>query len=233
MRSCIAILPLLCACSSFDLVGTSTDTGTYHDTGSISDTAAGVDSATPTVMAPAWFALDGTLQITAGAPVATGSTLRVTFHAAEDAPAPTTADTASTSADTAAVPTLPCTLTPTITAIAPEDAPNPAVSLGWWSLTLTANDDPTCPWILPPDLHLGIGVLDPALQAAMDLAGLQVDGSDLDGLYVQYGAQPLWVFGVAGTDEQFANTTAPPDAPPLPDGLYTLQGLHLLPYVDD
>jgi hypothetical protein len=222
MRACIAILPLLCACYSANLDQHQSDSGTQNDTGTTSDTAGGNDTAMAPAAEPTWFVLDGTLEIAGGVPVPAGSTLDLTYRLEDGAQA---------SSDTAAAAALPCTRTPTITAITAEDAPDPAVSLGWWSFTLTANEEASCPWALPTGLHLGIGDLDPALHAAMDLAGLQVDGSQLDGLYVQYGDNPLWVFGVAGTSAQYAGTAAsPPTAPPLPDGLYTLQGLHLLRY---
>jgi hypothetical protein len=66
----------------------------------------------------------------------------------------------------------------------------------------------------------------------MDVNGLDTDASTLYGLYIQYGAEdaPIWVFGVAGTAENFSGIDEPAAAAPLPDGSYDIETLYLLPW---
>ena len=49
------------------------------------------------------------------------------------------------------------------------------------------------------------------------------------GAYLRVATDEVWLFGVAGTAEQFAGTGTIADSAPLPDGTYTLRSLYLLP----
>jgi hypothetical protein len=211
----------------------SADTDVTEDTGDTADTA-GSDSGDDTAFVPvepSWIRVDGTLSIVGGVPDPTGTTVSIEYRLDPAAVPSAPEDTSDT--DFSGGATVPCIRTPAVTAIVAETAPDAAITFGWWALTLDTAPDPDCGWALPSALHLGIGDLDPQLYAAMDLAGLSTPDSTLYGLYARLGAEtePVWVYGVAGTVGQYAGTDAAATSPPLPDGTYTLQALHLMPYV--
>lgn len=102
---------------------------------------------------------------------------------------------------------------------------NPDMSVplfGLWSLSL---DVSPCGDFGPDTLEIGIGAWDAELTPAAESENLV--GEQLYGLYL--GTAPTVVFGATGTSEQFAGVTPPVDAAPLPDGVYQLRTLYLLP----
>jgi hypothetical protein len=104
----------------------------------------------------------------------------------------------------------------------------------WWQIELSEPID-TCEWALdfgtaPTRYALGIGQIDSKLYPAMQANGYDPEAVSLNALYVQLdGSDTVYVFGVAGTDAQFAGTEVASDVAPLPDGTYNLDTLHLLP----
>lgn len=172
------------------------------------DTAV-ADTDTAPTLEPDHFSLDGTVVITDAAAITAASTFEIGFYA-ESTPV--------------------CSVTLTPTAIDPATPTDDAVTLfGWWNLTLPATTDATCPWPLPSAVAVGIGTLDSRLLPAVDASGLSESSTSLYGLYTQYDAGPLYVYGVAGTSANFDGTATPASAAPLPDGTYELRTLHLLP----
>ena len=99
--------------------------------------------------------------------------------------------------------------------------------VAWWQLTLDQSED--CPdYVSPETFKLGIGPYDPLLDPAAASAG--IDGQNVYGLYLQLDEDtPLLVFGVSGTSDNFSGLVAPSAEAPLPDGLYSLHTLYLLP----
>jgi len=219
-----AAVALVFGCSAPRNDDQARDTGETDDTATESGDDTGWDSDAPSMDSPAWFKLDGTLVIAEGEAVPGSSTLQVQFIAdAED----TGQDTGTTGVSRS------CTTTPALESLTEAVPSDTSLQLlGWWLVTLDQTEDATCPWDLPQNLHLGVGALDTDLYPAMDVNGFDTSASTLYGLYTQYGAAdaPIWIFGVAGTLENYTGTAEPADAAPLPDGSYDLETLHLLPW---
>jgi hypothetical protein len=107
----------------------------------------------------------------------------------------------------------------------PQDPESDLVSS--WQLTLDETED-CSEYTMPTTFRLGIGPYDTLLDPAAASAG--IDGQNAYGLYLQLDEDaPLLIFGVTGTTDNFAGLTPPSTQAPLPDGLYTLHTLHLLP----
>ena len=101
---------------------------------------------------------------------------------------------------------------------------------GWWQVTTPSSIDcAAAQYPAPLSFKIGIGPYDPLLDPAAFTAG--IDGASVYGLYLQLDEpeRPLLVFGLAGTPENYAGIEVPVGAAPLPDGVYSLQTLHLLP----
>ncbi len=158
------------------------------------------DSGAADTEPPAWLRVEATLAIAAGTPDPLASALALVGLDVEELEV--------------------CALN-TPLAFAVVD-PAPPGLLAWWDVSLT--NDPSCP--LPNPVRLGIGSYDPVLDPAAAAAGL---GGTLYGLYTASPAAELWIFGVAGTPENFDGVTAPVTVPPLPDGSWRLESLVLLP----
>ncbi len=226
MMRWLPLLISLTACSDFALDGGGLPPGPEDDETTDPDNS-GPDAEDPSVeVEPAWVALGGTMRVTSGIPVVETSELWIEYRDTTNSPYDAEALSDETS------PPLPCVARLPVLSFVELAPPSAAVSLAWWALTLDEPDANSCPWAPPGDLHLGVGVLDPALAPALALAELGDAASPLYGLYVRVDgdANPVWVFGVVGTSAQYDGTATPAEAPPLPDGLYTLTTLHLLPY---
>jgi hypothetical protein len=150
---------------------------------------------------PIWLTVDGDLVITGGVPDPLASELRYT------------------GLDAGRVET--CATVGAPTAFTPVDPP-PDDLLSWWDITGPV--DPGCQ--VPTTLRLGIGAYDAILDPAVAIA--DVTGTPY-GLYTAAPDGSLWIFGVAGTSENFDGALPPVDTPPLPDGAWRLESLVLLP----
>lgn len=151
---------------------------------------------------PVWWGLDGALAVVAGEVDPTSSSLTVSLLAA----------------DLSTV----CTTTRALLAAEVLD-PAPDGLHALWSMVLDVGDG--CDDPVPETFELGLGPYDRQLDPALAPTGL--DGDALFGLYLRRPGEPLFVFGIGGTPAQLDGTV--PEVPPLPDGLYTLDGLHVLP----
>lgn len=170
-----------------------------------------------------FWSLDGEVTVTGGAPDLSASTFGVgiwqdaTSRLCELVPTLGTLENDPTQA------LVPAEDMESDTAVPVED---PEIYAAWhitWTL-----DDPGCPWSGPDDLILGIGALDDALMPAVSANAL--DPSRFYGLYISSEGSATYVFGVAGTTEQYDGLAAPAATAPLADGVYRLQGLHFLPF---
>lgn len=120
-----------------------------------------------------------------------------------------------------------CTVATDVVSVASGAAPAGPTVYAWWDLQLVRPKDRTdCPGPLPSTLGLGIGAMDADLLPA--LADLELDPSNLFGLYVQEDGGPVWVLGVAGTAEQFAGERPASVADGLPPGAYQFEGVFLI-----
>ncbi len=106
----------------------------------------------------------------------------------------------------------------------------------WWTLTLAQGDTPealSCNAPVPSTLGLGAAPYDAQLASAADGAGFEDDGSALYSALAQFGAgEPVYLFGVLGTDAQFDGTFGGDPSAQVEDGMYTLNTLYLLPLSD-
>lgn len=192
----------LCACAG-NLADHSNDSA--QQTPDSDDTGAppeDTDTGPPSSDTPTWWALDGSIALQ-GQQAAAPEALFVVELRGRDL---------STLCSTERV---AAALTP----VDPQIGPLYAA----WQVTLA--DGVGCEPPVPQQFLLGVGPYDPQLDPAA--AQHDLDGSTLYGLYVQPEGRPLYVFGVAGTAEHFAGDALA--TAPLPDGTYTLDGLHLLP----
>ena len=178
------------------------------DTATITETA--TDAATSGQAA--FFSVDGTLSVLNGDVEAANSLIKIGLWNAnaEQLCASTT------SSDTSVSNVLGGTTLPT------DDPALPLWSL--WSLSLQLDLCDTA----PRTFDLGIGVYDPLLNPAVDSMGLS--GENVYGLYLSMpNDDDTYVFGLAGTSDQFSGAVPPATEGPLPDGVYLLDGIHLIP----
>lgn len=106
------------------------------------------------------------------------------------------------------------------------DAPAEAGALLWWTLGIGEGEvpDPPCDFERPSFVQIGFAPPDPRLQPAMDTHGL----GDAYAYSVLIGVDPVFVFGIAGTEDNLAGRTEV-DPAAVPDGTYSVVGLQLLP----
>ncbi len=203
MRGWLAIAGGAAACSGSSF-GPESTLASGADAAPISETDPTRDGDTADsglAVAPVWLDLDGDLVMASGVPDPLASAFRLTGR-----------DPGLVTVCSAVGP--PTAFTPV------EPAPDGLVA--WWDVGMTT--EPGC--ALPAAFRLGIGPYDLLLDPAVAAAG--VSGT-LYGMYTRAPDDGLWIFGVAGTAENFAGTAAPVTAPPLPDATYRLEGLVLLP----
>ncbi len=212
MRRLLVLLPLVTACGyggakggdTSAFAGGSTGTGASGGVVDSNDTESGIERAT-------WFSLGGTLDLGDGGDRADGAELSVHFFP-EDV----------TSLDLAL-----CSSSVVEPELVVAPSPDPDVEMAvWWEFPAPSLPDcPSAAW--PEGLAMGIGPYDPLLDPAAARLGL--DTSALNGLYAQVGVGgPLYIFGLVGTASQF-DASGEAVVAPLPDGLYELLTLHLLP----
>ncbi len=99
----------------------------------------------------------------------------------------------------------------------------PGTVFAMWTVHL-----PTSTCLQRPSLVLGIGPLLPALYPDADVRGVSIEHTR--GFYTgPPQTEDVLIFGLAGTEEQRAGHGVTPHAEPLPDGLYRVEGVYLLP----
>lgn len=102
----------------------------------------------------------------------------------------------------------------------------PDADLGaWWRLDVTPGEHPCA--TLPATLGIGIGVMAPDVLAQLGAVGMDAYAASLFGAYIEDASGNLYVYGWAGTEADATGDDAA--ALPLPDGVYGLHPLYLLP----
>ena len=109
------------------------------------------------------------------------------------------------------------------------DEPTESDLLLWARVRFTDAVPLDCSYQHPAEFFFGIGEMNSLLLPALSASGFGEQESNLFGLYYQRDeASSLFVYGVAGTDENFEGTSSFADEA-LPEGDITLLGLHYLP----
>ncbi len=101
----------------------------------------------------------------------------------------------------------------------------------WWSIQL-GDDDSGCDAVavtIPTLEYLGIGQLHEEIRAILGTTGYASVGDSLYGAYLAMDDESVWTFGIAATDDGFQGLTSAVQKPPLPDGLYFVESLYVLP----
>lgn len=227
----VAALVLVAGCADYNLANDLDTAGSADSPGF--DSNRDSDDEAPAEPAQYW-SLDGTLVVAGGALDVDASALYVDLwldgHSVCGALPPS--DTGSADTDTATDADVAVPTEPDVAFASVQEAPSDVALLAWWDLALTEGAVP-CEQPLPASaVGLGLGPMDPRLYPALENAGFgdpAAAGATLYSAYLRVGSGDVWVFGVAGTTEQFAGTGAVVDTAPLPDGTYELRSLYLLP----
>jgi len=203
------LIALVLACSDENAIGSAKDasdsaSGATEDTDESTTPTDSTDTGTAPTVPPRWFAVEATLSIAGGVPVASPASVTLTV-VGEDATTPICELELPTDAGVAGTP------------------PDPSL-WAWWSFTV--DDSDTCA-VLPGSIGLGVGPMVADLRAVLGASGLDVAADSLYGAYASADGEGPWAFGVAGTSADYAGDDVA--AAPLPDGAYQLRPLYLLP----
>lgn len=211
-----ALLGLVGCRAASDFSDTDANGGDPRDTANgVDDTNA--DSSEEPVAARYW-SLDGVVAVVDGAIDASSSDLRVDLWESGASVCQAQGDTASSATGSAVLVSGSALATP------PSDVP----LWSWWTLSLAEGEAPCADALPVSELSLGFGAYDARLDPAADASGLGDGVNTLLGAYLLPRTDgPVWVFGVAGTEAQWSGE-APP-ASVVPDGIYRIQTLYLLP----
>lgn len=202
-----AAIALLTACAADSALDPEADFDTAappSETAAPDDDVDGGNSAPP-----AWLGLSGELEITSGLPTAAGSVLDLSWHAADGTPL--------------------CERAVAVLAVELAAPPEELALTAWWDLTLDPTPDRDCPHALPSALDLGFAAYDDELAPAADAAGWASVESSLYAVFARVNGGAAFVFGVAGTEAQFEGELDAVLDGGVPDGLYAVDGLYLLP----
>jgi len=221
----LALMAALVACAGSKEDGVSLDTGLEADGDTGADDTGDTDDWEPGEEAEYWR-LGGALGVSGGDVLTDTSSLDLTFLGTDDDGGQQTLCHLSEVA-----------LVRAKVATPPEDVP----LYGWWSLSLSEESVEGCGWAWSHylDFEVGIGAMDPRLLPGLEVSGFDGDPDTLYGLYVREqpaglaAEVPVFVFGVAGTPGNWSGDQDPVAEAPLPDGTYTLEALHLLPYTPE
>ena len=174
---------------------------------------AGDDSATyggtnDTAAAPAYWTLGATLEVEAGLPHASESSVTIELLDADSA--------------------LLCTAELSVLSAGSKPAPDDAI-YAWWALGLepSADCDVGVELVL-----LGIGELNADVEAGIRSIGYDdALASSLNGAYFAPDATTQWAFGVAGLAPSFTGKGGGEsvDGPPIPDGTWLVKPLYPFP----
>jgi hypothetical protein len=194
------------------------------------DTGVDEDDTGDAALEPTYWSLQGSVVVQDGLPRVEDGALRITFHDGAGSPwSPEDSDVSG------------CTVVPTLAEAADDGLIEDTALIAWWRIAAESSDEEACPWEVPRpragdgdaevELLLGLGSQDARLGGFMDAAGLDPDLP----LYGAYILQPsargdlLFSFGVGGTQAHFSGADTVVDGPPLPDGVYDLRTVALLP----
>ncbi len=188
------------ASGAFDTAESDATTGTTDESDSgVTD----ADTAVPPD--PAWFAVDATLSVAGGTAVSAPATTFVTVVGAD-------------------LETVLCEIELDTTGLTPGPAAVGGVWL-WWTLEVQPLDRSCAD--LPTTVALGLGALLPDVRAQLGAVGLDGASGALYGAYLTADDAAAVSFGVGGTTDAYAGVGEASE--PVPDGLYTLRTLFLVP----
>lgn len=119
-------------------------------------------------------------------------------------------------------------LTALVTRAEPSSSPVEEI-LAWWEVDVVWNDGCDTVTDLPRTLGLGIGVLGAELEAQLGRAQLEERADALNGAYLALPDGPVWYWGAAGREEQYAGGVTAATEAPLAEGLWSVTPLVDLP----
>lgn len=183
------------------------------DTADVSYDSADTGSADEDSISPAWWQLGAAVSLLAGVPDAASSRLSLALFAE---------DGAALCEDTLAV-----------TQIADAaESPDPVV-FSWWEIVSSEAEGDCDPWRTPvPDpLYLGVGAMDPNIEANLSPAGLDDLDGNLNAAYASIdGGDTVYVYGVAGTEAAWLGVDDAATTGPLSDDTWIIKAIYPFPY---
>lgn len=213
----IASLMSFFGCSEFDMnesraVG---DSGLFDfPDESDADTEMGDTAEEDVIDRSSWWSLSASLVIAKGQPVSEQSQLTLTLY-----------DAGLSALCAVAVPIDAAVVSvPPDASLSQDDGTRFEGIYAWWDVTVGGVTDPGCDGYdlpLPETLGLGIGEMNPEIQARYDSVDASgVSAGALNGAYTIVDGESLYVFGVAATTETFEFGGARVEAAPIPDGTW-------------
>lgn len=164
-------------------------------------------------VSPAWWQLGAAVSLISGLPDAASSRLSLSLIAEDGADL--------------------CEDTLAVTQIADvAEAPDPAV-FSWWEVTASEPEGGCGPWRSPvPDpVYLGVGAMDPNIEANLSPAGLDDLDGNLNAAYASVdGGDTVYVFGVAGTEAAWLGVDDAATTGPLSDDTWIIKAIYPFPY---
>lgn len=205
----LLLAPLAAACADYNMSKAgeraASDTGPAWDG---DDTSVDSDTGVALRTFPAWFVIRADLAVEDGLP--TGEGASVTIDVVD-------ADLVRTD----------CVVPLVTEGIEAMDAPNGDDGSLWWEIPVAPATE-TCAE-LPPTLRVGIGSMHPDVRARLGSVGQDGVAESLYAAYMVH-AGSVAAFGYAGTaTDMLGDDTA---LLPVPDGLYRLAPLYLVPLPD-
>jgi hypothetical protein len=158
---------------------------------------------------PAYWTLGASLEVDAGLPHASESSVTINLLAADSA--------------------VLCTAELPVTSAGSKPPPDDAI-YAWWALSLepSAHCDTDIEFVL-----LGIGDMNADVEAGIPSIGYDdTVASGLNGAYFGRDSKTQWAFGVAGLAPSFdpgAGDVEDVDGPPIPDGTWLVEPLYPFP----
>lgn len=162
---------------------------------------------------PVWWSLDAAVTLVEGVPDATQSGLSLTLLAV---------DGAELCGDTLHVAQI----------VDLSAVPDPVV-FSWWEISPLEPDGDCTPWRspVPSDLQLGVGAMDPNIEANLAPAGMRELDDNLNASYASLdGGDTVYVFGVAGKDTAWLDVDLAATSGPLDDGTWIIKAIYPFSY---
>ena len=210
MNNLLLLLTGIAGCASYDAskeASGAADSAASDATGTTPVDSDSGDSESDTAVPPdpAWFAMDATVTVVGGVAVSAPATALVTVVGAD-------------------LETVLCEVELDTAGVTPGPAAVGGVWL-WWTLEVHPVDRACA--VLPTTVALGLGALLPDVRAQLGAVGLDGASGSLYGAYLTVDDTSPVSFGVGGTTDGYGGVGEASE--PIPDGLYTLRTLFLVP----
>lgn len=246
MRMMLALL-LVSACGDFS----EADRG-FGDNGAAAenDEDLGLDSTDDeNGSRPAYWSLDGSLSVDPDGLITAETLIEIRYFDTsgrpwpepDDSPIESESDSVDTHEGTDAEPDLGCVFTIGEVEPGPERDHELAPLLLWATVDLDLAEGASCPWSFPtppsldrgegPRAVLGLGPLPSVMRGPMQAAGMEPELPlfGLSTIYTTASGERATTFGVGGSEEQFNGVEPDLDTYELPEGVYQLHALVLVP----